>query len=101
MCSSWASSTWSLPSWVRARWAKDIENQTGTVDHATLENTFEVTFLTGREGVIENHQVGFFGIDQVAQLLDLAAANQEFGGWPMTRHVKKRNGLGAGRSANS
>jgi hypothetical protein len=67
---------------------EDIENQTGTVEHATLENTFEVAFLTGREGVIENHQVGLFGFDQVAQFLDLAAANQEFGGWPMTRHVK-------------
>ncbi len=76
---------------------ENIENQAGTVDHATLENTFEVTFLTGREDVIEDHQIGLFGMDQVAQFLDLAAANQVFGGWPMTRHVKKRNGLGAGR----
>ncbi|RMU40499.1 hypothetical protein ALP29_05226 [Pseudomonas syringae pv. avii] len=76
---------------------ENVENQAGTVDHATLENTFEVTFLTGREGVIEDHQIGFFGMNQVAQFLDLAAANQVFGGWPMTRYVKKRNGLGAGR----
>ncbi|MFJ7285487.1 hypothetical protein, partial [Pseudomonas sp. NPDC099000] len=47
--------------------------------------------------MIEDHQIGLFGMDQVAKFLDLAAANQEFGGWPMTRHVKKRNGLGAGR----
>ena len=76
---------------------ENIENQAGTVNHATLENTFEVTFLTGREDVIEDHQIGFFGVDQVAKFLDLAAADQIFGGWPMTRHVKKRNGLGAGR----
>jgi len=76
---------------------ENIEDQAGAVDHATLEDTFEVTFLTGREDVIEDHQIGFLSMDQVAQFLDLAAANQEFGGWPMTRHVKKRNGLGAGR----
>ncbi len=62
---------------------ENIEDQAGTVDHATLENTFEVTFLTGREDVIEDHQIGLFGVDQVAQFLDLAAANQEFGGWPI------------------
>ena len=76
---------------------ENIENQAGTVDHATLENTFEVTFLTGREDVIENHQIDLLGFDLVAQFLDLAAANQEFGGWPMTRYVNKRDGLGAGR----
>ncbi|RMP65068.1 hypothetical protein ALQ18_05181 [Pseudomonas marginalis pv. marginalis] len=76
---------------------ENIENQTRAVDHAALEHSFEVTFLTGREDVIEDHQIGLFGMHQVAQFLDLAAANQEFGGWPMTRYVKKRNGLGAGR----
>ncbi|MCY1173628.1 hypothetical protein D9M73_137950 [compost metagenome] len=77
---------------------ENIENQTRAVDHATLENTFEVTFLTGREDVIENHQIDLFGLDQVAQLFDLAAADQGFGGWPMTRHVEKRDGLGASRN---
>lgn len=77
--------------------SEDIENQPGTVKHATLENTFEVTFLTGREYVIENHDVDLLGLDQVAQLLDLATANQVFGRWPMTRHVKKRDGIGASR----
>ena len=46
--------------------SEDIENQPGTVKHATLENSFEVTLLTGREDVIENHNVDLLGLDQVA-----------------------------------
>lgn len=45
---------------------ENVENQTRAVNHATLENAFEVTFLTGCEDVIENHQVDLFGFDQVA-----------------------------------
>ncbi|MNZ63159.1 hypothetical protein D3C78_812990 [compost metagenome] len=45
---------------------ENIENQTGAVDHATLEDPFEVTFLTGCEDVIEDDQVCFFGMDQIA-----------------------------------
>ncbi len=78
---------------------EDIEDQPRAVDHATLEDSFEVTLLTGREDVIENHQIDLFGLDQVAQLLDLATADQKLGGWPMTRHVEKRDGLGAGRKS--
>ncbi|RMN10882.1 GTPase [Pseudomonas savastanoi pv. glycinea] len=76
---------------------KDIEDQTRTIKHAALENAFEVTFLTGREGVIEDNEISLFGLDLVAKLLDLARANQVFGRWPMTRHVDKRNGIGTGR----
>ncbi|RML89195.1 GTPase [Pseudomonas syringae pv. maculicola] len=72
---------------------KDIEDQTRAIKHATLENTFEVTFLTGREGVIEDNEIGLFGLDLVAKFLDLARANQVFGRRPMTRHVDKRNGI--------
>lgn len=42
---------------------EDIEDQPGTVKHATLEHTFKVTLLTGREGVIENHQIDMLGTD--------------------------------------
>ncbi|MNP66659.1 hypothetical protein D3C76_1623940 [compost metagenome] len=58
---------------------EDIENQPGAIKHATLEDTFEVALLAGREGVIENHQVDLIGFDPVAQFFDLAAANQVFG----------------------
>ncbi len=61
--------------------SENIENQARAIKHATLESTFEVTFLTGREDVIENHDVDLLGLDQVAKLLDLASANQIFGGW--------------------
>ncbi|RMN81584.1 hypothetical protein ALQ52_04413 [Pseudomonas cannabina pv. alisalensis] len=77
---------------------ENIENKAGTIKHATLENAFEVTFLTGREGVIEYHEISLFGFDLVAKLLDLARANQVFGRWTMTRHVDKRNGIGTGRN---
>ncbi|MNJ30972.1 hypothetical protein D3C77_255900 [compost metagenome] len=76
---------------------EDVENQTGAVKHATLENSFEVTFLTGGEGVIENHQIYLFGFDQVAQFLDLAAANQVFGGGLMSRHIGERDNIGPSR----
>ncbi|RMT76931.1 hypothetical protein ALP40_05465 [Pseudomonas viridiflava] len=76
---------------------KDVENQTGAVKHATLERTFEVTFLAGREGVIEDHDVSLLGLDLVAKFLDLARANQVFGRWPMTWHVDKRDGISTRR----
>ncbi|MNC24696.1 hypothetical protein D3C75_727610 [compost metagenome] len=76
---------------------EDIEDQPGTVEHTTLEHTFEVALLTGREGVIENHQVYLFGMDQVVQLFDLATANQVFGGRLMPCHRDQRDDVGTGR----
>jgi len=78
---------------------EDVENQARTVKYATLENTFEVAFLTGCKDVIENDQIGFFGMDQIAQFLDLAAAYQILGGWPMPWHVDKRNDIGTCRKS--
>ncbi|MNN21582.1 hypothetical protein D3C81_1349110 [compost metagenome] len=45
---------------------EDIEDQPGAIKHATLEDALEVAFLARREGVIENHQIYLFGVDQVA-----------------------------------
>jgi hypothetical protein len=78
---------------------EDVENQTRTVKHATLEHTLEVTYLTGRKDVIEDDDIGFFGMNQIAQFLDLATAYQIFGRWPMSWHVDKRDDIGTRRNS--
>src|ERR1700712_2304750 len=78
---------------------EDVQDQARTIKHATLENAFEVAFLTGREDMIEDDNIGFFGLDEVTQLFDLAATYQIFGRWPMPRHVDKRNDIGTCRQS--
>lgn len=58
---------------------EDVEDQPGPVEYAALERTLEVALLAGRQGVVENHQLDVFGLDQVVQLLDLATADKIFG----------------------
>jgi hypothetical protein len=53
---------------------KDIENQTGAVDDATLHQALQVTFLSGAQLVIENDQVGLVCGHLGRNLLDLALA---------------------------
>ncbi|MNE05669.1 hypothetical protein D3C80_982390 [compost metagenome] len=78
---------------------EDVENQTGTVQHATLEHPLEVALLTGRKGVIEDDQVGRVALDLIADLLDLAAADQEAGARLMPGNVDEANHLGACRTS--
>lgn len=58
---------------------EDVEDQPGPVEYAALERSLEVALLAGRQGVVENHQLDVFGLDQVVQLLDLATADKIFG----------------------
>ena len=72
--SSWASSTWSLPSAVWAWSAKmsrmiAVRSMTGTPS-AVLQ----VALLTGRELVVAGDQVGVAGLDRALELVELARA---------------------------
>jgi len=75
---------------------EDVENQPGAIQHATLEHALEVTFLTGREDMIENDQVGLVGLDLVTQLFHLAATDEELRGGPAIGHTEERHGIGTG-----
>lgn len=60
---------------------KDIENQAGTIQHATLYLAFKIAFLGGAEGMIEDHQLGLMLLHQCAELCNLAGTEKEFGTW--------------------
>ncbi len=77
---------------------EDIQNQTGTIQHATFERSLEVALLARRQGVIEDHQLGLAILDEVMQLLDLATADQELGGRLMPGDINEANRLGACRA---
>ncbi len=60
---------------------EDIQDQTGPVNHATLQLTLQVALLTGRQSVIEDDQIAFVALDQVTQLFDLARAYEKSRTW--------------------
>ena len=53
---------------------EDIENQAGSVDHATFECPFQIPFLRRRQLVIENHQICLTGRHHGAHFINLAFA---------------------------
>jgi hypothetical protein len=58
---------------------KYVENQAGTIQHANLEFVLEVSFLTRRQGVVENGQLGFMGGNQSGKFLNFALADEKPG----------------------
>ena len=56
---------------------KDVEDQTGAVDHPTLKQTLQVALLGRGQGMIEDDQVGRGGRDQVLEFVGLARADEE------------------------
>ena len=54
---------------------EDVEDQRGPVDHLDLELVLEVAQLAGRELAVADHGVRAGGLDDVAQLGDLAGAD--------------------------
>jgi hypothetical protein len=76
---------------------EDIQDQPGTIQHAALEHALEVALLAGREGVVEDDQLGLFGLHQIAQLFDLATADQELGGGHVPRHGDQSHHVGTRR----
>jgi hypothetical protein len=60
--------------------AEDLENEAGTVDHLGLPAPFEVALLHRAERRIDDHQPDVVFGDQVAEDLDIAAAEKCPGG---------------------
>jgi len=54
---------------------KNIQNQAGAVEHATLDRLFEVSFLNRRQGRVHQHQVGVQFLNAVSQFVRLARAD--------------------------
>src|SRR5690606_25938044 len=67
--------------------SKDIQNQASSIKHAAFQRPLEVTLLAGRQRVIENDQLDLAILDELAQLVDLPAANKIPGRGPVTSHV--------------
>jgi hypothetical protein len=58
---------------------EDVEDQRGPVDHLDLELVLELTQLAGRELAVTDHGVRADGTDGVAELGDLAGADERGG----------------------
>ena len=54
---------------------EDVEDQTSPVQDPHLESLFEVPLLAGRQGIVEQHQLGFLLGNALRQLLELALAD--------------------------
>jgi hypothetical protein len=63
---------------------EDVEDQAGAVQHAPLDELLEVAFLRGRQRVIEQHQFGVVFVGDGADLVGLAAADEEARVRPVT-----------------
>ena len=47
---------------------KDIQNKACSIEHATFKHRFEVTFLTGTEIVVKDHQLSFVMLNPLIDL---------------------------------
>ena len=55
---------------------ENIENQAGTVQNATFELSFEISFLTGFQRRAGNDQLGIILLDQNSEFIQLALTNK-------------------------
>jgi hypothetical protein len=62
---------------VCARWAKDLEDQLGPVEHAPLQLALHVALLRRGQRVVEHHEGGVQRFGRRADLGHLAAAGVE------------------------
>src|SRR4051794_19947989 len=76
---------------------EDVEDQRGAVDGLDLELVLEVAQLARRELAVEDHRVGAGGADDLAEALDLAAADVRRGVGLVAALVDRVEQLGAGR----
>jgi hypothetical protein len=58
---------------------KDVENQTGSVDHTTFEFALKIPFLGRRQFMVENHQIGRASSQHCGNLLNFSLAGKRFG----------------------
>ena len=56
---------------------EDVQDQPGTVDHPTLQQTLQIALLGRREGMVEDHQLGPGGGHQVLQFLGLTGPDEK------------------------
>ena len=74
---SCASSTCSLPSWLRARWAKMSRIRPVRSTTRRSSALLQVALLDRRQRVVDQHQVGAGGLAGGPHFLQLAAADQD------------------------
>jgi hypothetical protein len=58
---------------------KDIQDQAGAVEHAHLENLFDIAGLAGCQLIVEHDQVVFELLAQRGDLFDFAGADEMLG----------------------
>ena len=75
---------------------KDVENQAGAVQYAALQQRFEIPLLAGRQRMIEQDQVGALALHARANLLGLAAADEQSGVGRASGSSDQVKDLGAG-----
>ena len=70
---------------------EDIENQSGTIQYATLQERLEIAFLTWRERMIENHEIRLLALYACVDLFRFAAADEQprIGRAPSTSDQRK------------
>ena len=74
---------------------EDIQDQTGTIDDPALQFALKIALLAGGQGVIEDDQLAFAGLDQRPQLVNLTATDEKTGWagggkWSGNLHFQRR-----------
>ncbi len=72
----WASSTCSAAFLGPRPLAEDLEDQAGAVEHLGVEGLFEIALLDRRQRVVDDDQLRVLFLDDLAQFLNLAGAEQ-------------------------
>ena len=77
---------------------EDVEDQPRAIEHAALDELFEIAFLRGRQRMIEQHHVGVVLRGDGADFIRLAAAHEEARIGTIAPAADARDGNGAGRA---
>jgi hypothetical protein len=54
---------------------EDVEDQTGAIENATLQERFQVAFLAGRQRMVENDEIGLLVANESADFFCFARAD--------------------------
>ena len=75
---------------------EDIQDQRDPVDHAQVEQPFQVALLGRRQGLVEQHDVGQQGLGHAHALVRLARADEELGVGAVAPRRQRADDFGAG-----
>ena len=75
---------------------EDIQDQRDPVDHAQVEQPFQVALLGRRQGLVEQHDVGQQGLGHAHALVRLARADEELGVGAVALRRQRADDFGAG-----